>query len=121
MSDEETAHQYSKMILRSRRKSKRDLTGGKTYEYVSRAAKKPGVPALGMINYKLYTTEWLENKAVFLLGPKIKFSATFNFTEPINSEHNEWLQSKSIRVKNVALLSKLLRNKKTYVQDGLLG
>ena len=37
MSEEETVHQYSKMNLRSRRKSKRNLTGGKPF---SRAAKQ---------------------------------------------------------------------------------
>ena len=48
------------------------------------------------------------------------FPITFNFTQPINSEHNEWLEPEGVRVKNVAVLSKLPRNKKIHLQDGLL-
>ena len=61
MSDEETAHQYSKMTLRPRRKSMRHLTGGKTL--VNGAAKKLGVPTLEIINDEIYT-EALEKKIV---------------------------------------------------------
>ena len=119
MSDKETVHQYSKMTLRSRKKSIRDLTGGKTM--VNRAAKKPRVPAVGMITGKIYPKEGLEKKPVFPVGPKVKFSTTFNLAELINSKHNERLKPESVRVKNVAVLSKLPRNKKPYVQDRLLG
>ena len=73
-----------------------------------------------MINNKIYATEILEKKSVFPVGPNIKFSTTFDCAEPINSEHNEWLEPESVRVNNVAVLSKLPRNKKPYVQDGLL-
>ena len=52
MSNEVTVHQYSKMILRSGRKSVRDLRGGKTL--VSRAAKKLEAYVLRMINDKIY-------------------------------------------------------------------
>ena len=38
MSDEKTVHQYSKMTLRSRRKTIMDLTGGKTL--LSRVSKE---------------------------------------------------------------------------------
>ena len=54
MSDEKTVHQYRKGILRSRSKNKRNLiVGGKTF--VSRAAKKRGVPSLEMVNDKKHT------------------------------------------------------------------
>ena len=86
MSDEQTVHQYSKMTLRSRRKSVRDITGGKTL--VSRAAKKLIVPALGKINDKIYT-EGLWKRTVFPVGLEIKLSTTFSFDEPIKSKHNE--------------------------------
>ena len=60
------------MTLQSGRKSIRDLTGGKTL--VSRAAKKQQrVSAFGRIDYTIYTTEGLEKKAVFTVGPNIKF------------------------------------------------
>ena len=69
------------MALRSRRKSIRDQTGGKTL--VSRAAKQQGVPALERINDEMCRVG-LE-KAVFLIKPKIKLYTTFNFGEPIHS------------------------------------
>ena len=122
MSNGETVCQYSKMSLESRRKIIRDLTSATTL--VSRAAKKQQrVPAFGRIDDKIYTAEGLEKKAVFPVGPNIKFSATFNCAEPINPEHNEWLEPESVRGKksNVAVLSNLSRNKKPHVQDGLLG
>ena len=51
------------------------------------------------------------------MGPKVKFLTTFKFSELINSEHNERLEPKSVRVNNVAvLLSNLSKNKKQYVQ-----
>ena len=62
MSDEETVPQYSKMTLRSKRKSLRHLTGGKVL--VSREAKKEGAPALRMTNDTIYV-KGLEKKAVF--------------------------------------------------------
>ena len=67
---------------------------------VSKAAKKQQrVPVFGRIDDKIYTTEGLEKKAIFPIGPNIKFCTTLNCAEPINSEYNEWLGPKSVRVK----------------------
>ena len=49
--------------------------------------------------------EGLEKKAVVPVGPKIRFSTTFKFAEPINSDKYEWLEPESLRVNNVAVLS----------------
>ena len=68
-----------------------------------------------MINDEIYTTEGLEKKAVFPVGPKIKLSTTFNFAEPTSSEHGERLEPESVRVNNVVVLSNLPRNKKSYI------
>ena len=73
-----------------------------------------------MIVNKIYT-EGLEKKTVFLVGTKIKLSTISNFAEPITSKHNEWLEPKSVRVNNVAVLSKLPWNKTPYVQHKLQG
>ena len=69
--------------------------------------------------YKLYRR--IGEESCFTVGPKIKFSTTFNFAEPINSEHDKWLKPENARVKNVAAMSKLPRSKKRYIQDRLLG
>ena len=50
ISEAETVHQYRKMSLRSRRKSKRNLTGGKIF---SRAAKQ-GLPVLQKENNEIH-------------------------------------------------------------------
>ena len=50
ISEPETVHQYSKMNLRPRRKSKRNLTDGKTF---SRAAKQ-GLPVLQKENNEMH-------------------------------------------------------------------
>ena len=89
------------MNLRPRRKSIRDLTSGKTL--VNRAAKRLEVPALEMIQDKVYN-EGLEKKYVSLVGPKVKSSTISSCAEPINSEHNEWLEPESVRVNKVAVL-----------------
>ena len=116
LSDEETEHQYSKMILRSRKKSVRDLPGGKTL--VSSAANKLEGPALEIINDEIYT-EGLEKKVVLSVRPKSKVSITFNFSGPIISEYNEWLESESVRVNTVAALSvpRLIGRKVLHVGD----
>ena len=88
------------MVLRSRRKRVRYLTGGKTL--VSKAIKKLERSALEMIRSGKIYTERFEKKAVFPVGPKIKLSTKFNFAELINSEHNEWLETEIVRVNNVA-------------------
>ena len=49
----------------------------------------------------------------------MQLSTTFSLAESIISKDNERLESESARVKNVAVLSELPRNKKSYVQDGL--
>ena len=46
---------------------------------------------------------------------------TCYFAEPINSEHDELLEPESVIVNNGVVLSKLPRNKKPYLQDGLMG
>ena len=105
MSDEEIIHQYSKMALRPRRKSIRDLKGGKTL--VSRVTKKLEVPALQMINDEIYKTEALEKKAVFPVGPNIKFFHHIYCAKPISLENNECLEPETVRVNNIADCRKL--------------
>ena len=61
------------------------------------------MPALEMIKGRIYT-DGLEKKAVFPVGTKIKPFTTFNLAEPINSEHNEWLEPKSVRVNSVTVI-----------------
>ena len=101
------------------------LTGGKTL--VSEAAKKKQrVPAFERIDDKhtrQVLRDELKKKAVFPVESNIQFFTTLSCAEPIKSEHNEWLKPDSVRVKkvNVAVPSKLPRNKKSCVQDGLLG
>ena len=69
-----------------KKKQKGSNRCGKTL--VSRAVKKQGV-----------------EKTVFPVGPKIRLSTTFNFAEPINSEHKEWLELESVRVNKIAVVS----------------
>ena len=71
MSDEETVHQYSKRTIRSKRKNISGQTGGK--KMVSRTENKLRMPALEIINDKIYA-EGLEKKTALLVGPKIKVS-----------------------------------------------
>ena len=52
MSNNSTVDQYIKTTLQSRKKGKRDLTGGKTL--LSRVAKQYGLPALGRVSDKTY-------------------------------------------------------------------
>ena len=78
-------------------------------------------PAFGRIDNKIYTEKDWRRNPFFSVGSKVKLSTTFHFAKPINSEHNERLEPESVREENVVVLSKLPRNKKPYVQDGLLG
>ena len=92
MSDEET--EYSNMSLRSRRKQRRDLTGGKTLSVEQKIEKQLALPVLEMFSIQYTQKEGLE-KAILPVGPKKKKFTTPNFPEPINSEHNEWVEVKS--------------------------
>ena len=67
---EETVHQYSKMTLRSRKKSIRDLTGGNSM--VSRATKKLGLPTSEIVNDKI-CIEGLEKKILLSVRPKPRY------------------------------------------------
>ena len=67
-----------------------------------------------------YTPRRIGEESCFPVGPKSSCATTFYVAEPINSEHNKWLETESIRVNNVAVLSKLPGNKKPYEQNGLL-
>ena len=57
-----------------------------------------------MINDKI-CTKGSEKKAVLPVRPNIKVFTTFNFSGPIKSEQNEWLEPENIRVSKVAVLS----------------
>ena len=67
ISEPETVHQYSKMNLRPRRKSKRNLTGGKAF---SRAAKQ-GLPILQKENNEMHRFGSEENALPVVLVSKM--------------------------------------------------
>ena len=101
-----TVHQYIKMTLWSRRKSKRNLVG--VISKQTREIKQQGVPALERVNNTIYTASIGEKVLPVVPPTKIKLSTTLNFAKPINSEYKEWFELKSVkRVNKGVILSNL--------------